>query len=176
MGRRFSNDVLEVILLDTILDYKIENSDSKSTLSLRGFCLSAYFNFILKHAWFILQYKIKGFPGGTSVKELTYQCRRCKRQDFNPWVRKILWRRVGNSLQYSRLENPVVRGVQRDTAHGATRRQDWRVLTRTHIPCFFHDGSGNILNILNIVPCAIQLEFVAYPSYIWKLAFRRMEN
>ena len=35
-----------------------------------------------------------GFPGGTSGKELAYQCRRCKRLKFNPWVRKISWRRA----------------------------------------------------------------------------------
>ena len=34
-----------------------------------------------------------GFPGGASGKEPTSQCRRCKRPEFNPWVRKIPWRR-----------------------------------------------------------------------------------
>ena len=35
-----------------------------------------------------------GFPGGTSGKEPTCQCRRHKRCGFNPWVRKITWRRA----------------------------------------------------------------------------------
>jgi len=35
-----------------------------------------------------------GFPGGSSGKELTCQCRRCKRHRFSPWVRKIPWRRA----------------------------------------------------------------------------------
>ena len=35
-----------------------------------------------------------GFPGGTTGKEPTYQCRRHKRQGFDPWVRKIPWRRA----------------------------------------------------------------------------------
>ena len=35
-----------------------------------------------------------GFPGGTSGKESTCQCRRCKRHGFHPWIRKIPWRRV----------------------------------------------------------------------------------
>ena len=35
-----------------------------------------------------------GFPGGASDKEPACQCRRCKRQGFNPWVRKIPWRRA----------------------------------------------------------------------------------
>ena len=39
---------------------------------------------------------VAGFPGGAGDKKLTCQCRRhghvrCR---FNPWVRKILWRRV----------------------------------------------------------------------------------
>ena len=39
--------------------------------------------------------RIRGFPGGTSGKELACQCRRHKRHGFHPWVGKILWRREG---------------------------------------------------------------------------------
>ena len=35
-----------------------------------------------------------GFPGGASGKEPTCQCRIGKRLGFNPWVRKIPWRRA----------------------------------------------------------------------------------
>ena len=35
----------------------------------------------------------EGFSGGTSGKESACQCRRHKRCRFNPWVRKIPWRR-----------------------------------------------------------------------------------
>ena len=34
------------------------------------------------------------FPGGTSGKEPTCQCRRLKRPGFDPWVGKIPWRRA----------------------------------------------------------------------------------
>ena len=34
-----------------------------------------------------------GFPGDTSGKEPTCQCRRHKRLRSNPWVKKITWRR-----------------------------------------------------------------------------------
>ena len=37
--------------------------------------------------------QVKGFPGGTSGKEPIYQCRKNKKHRFNPWVRKIPWRR-----------------------------------------------------------------------------------
>ena len=33
------------------------------------------------------------FPGGPGGKEPACQCRRCKRQEFDPWVRKIPWKR-----------------------------------------------------------------------------------
>ena len=36
----------------------------------------------------------RGFPGGTSGKELICQCRRHKSHGFDPWVGKIPWRRV----------------------------------------------------------------------------------
>ena len=41
----------------------------------------------------VIYYLFKGFPGGLSGKESSCQCRRCKRHRFNPWFRKILWRR-----------------------------------------------------------------------------------
>ena len=34
------------------------------------------------------------FPGGTSGKEPACQYRRCKTQEFNPWVGKIPWKRA----------------------------------------------------------------------------------
>ena len=37
---------------------------------------------------------LQGFPGGASGKEPTYQFRRHKRCGFDPWVRKIPWRRA----------------------------------------------------------------------------------
>ena len=36
-----------------------------------------------------------GFPCGDGGKEPACQCRRHKRCGFNPWVRKIPWRRAG---------------------------------------------------------------------------------
>ena len=35
-----------------------------------------------------------GNPRYLSGKESTCQCRRCQKRQFNPWVRKILWRRA----------------------------------------------------------------------------------
>ena len=44
------------------------------------------------------------------VKESACQCRG---HGFNPRIRKIPWRRTGNPLQYSCLENPMDRGAWR---------------------------------------------------------------
>ena len=52
-----------------------------------------------------------GFPGLTSVKEPICQCSRYKRCWFDPWVRKIPWRRAWQPLQYSCLKNPMDRGA-----------------------------------------------------------------
>ena len=39
----------------------------------------------------------EGFPGGASAKESACQCRRWKRWGFDPWVRKIPWKRAWQS-------------------------------------------------------------------------------
>ena len=41
-----------------------------------------------------MQFQFTGFPGGARGKEPNCQCRRYKRCGFNPWVRKIPWRRA----------------------------------------------------------------------------------
>ena len=45
----------------------------------------------------LLASSFEGFPGGASGKEPTCQCRRHKRQGFDPWVGKIPWRRTWQS-------------------------------------------------------------------------------
>ena len=58
-----------------------------------------------------------GFPGGTSLKEPTCQCRRHKRHGFGPWVGKSpLEKGMANPLQYSCLKNPMDREAWWTTA------------------------------------------------------------
>ena len=40
------------------------------------------------------QRSVLDFPGGASGKEHACQCRRHKRCGFDPWVRKMPWRRA----------------------------------------------------------------------------------
>jgi len=58
-----------------------------------------------------------GFSDGASGKESACQCRRHKRLKFDPWVRKIPWRRAWQPLPYSCLENPMDRGAWRTAIH-----------------------------------------------------------
>ena len=59
-----------------------------------------YFHYICFHMilhcilYCTILYFTLGFPGVTSDKEPTCQCRRHKRCKFDPWVGKIPWRRV----------------------------------------------------------------------------------
>jgi len=46
-----------------------------------------------------------------SGKESTCQCRRCRRHGFDPWVRKISWRRKWQSTPVFLPENPMERGA-----------------------------------------------------------------
>ena len=55
----------------------------------------------------------QGFPGGVRGKEPTCQCRRHKRPELEPWVRKIPWRRrrqptpVFSSAESHRQRSPT---------------------------------------------------------------------
>ena len=56
----------------------------------------------------ILFFSILGLPWWLKWQSICLQCRRPR---FDPWVGKILWRRNGNPLQYSCLDNPMDRGA-----------------------------------------------------------------
>ena len=49
---------------------------------------------LLSELYILELYYIWGFPGGTSGKEPACPCRRHKKCDFDPWVKKIPWRRA----------------------------------------------------------------------------------
>ena len=42
---------------------------------------------------------------------------------FNPWIGKIPWRKHGNPLEYSCLENPHGRGAWETTIHEVAKNQ-----------------------------------------------------
>ena len=65
-------------------------------------------------------------------KESACQCR-CRKCRFDPWVRKISWRRNGNPLQYFCLENSMDRGAWWVTIPGVTQSDTTEQLS-THTP------------------------------------------
>ena len=52
---------------------------------------------------------LRGFPGGTSGKEPSCQCRKLKRRGSNPGLERFPQEGIGNPLQYSCLKNPMDR-------------------------------------------------------------------
>ena len=74
-GRRYSRS--------NIKDERKKKGSLTWSISLSAFLPFFYFQTIFP-----------GFPGGTSDKETTCQCRRHKRRGFDPWVRKIPLKRA----------------------------------------------------------------------------------
>ena len=60
------------------------------------------------------------FPSGASDKEFTCQCGKCKRQSFNPWVRKIPWRRKWQPTPVFLPGESHGQRTRRTTVHGVT--------------------------------------------------------
>ena len=69
----------------------------------------------------LLASHVKGFPGGSSGKGPSYQCRRQRRHRFNPWVGKIPWRRAWQPLLFLVWRIPMNRGAWLATVHGVTK-------------------------------------------------------
>ena len=78
---------------------------------------------------------MQGFPGGTSSKEPSRQCRRPRSCGFDSWACKIPGGGHGNSLQCSCLGNPVDRGAWRATVHGVHKEADTTERTQHRPPC-----------------------------------------
>ena len=61
---------------------------SLPSANLANFCV--FFKTHLRHDIF---WRYSGFLDGLAGKELAWQCRRRERHEFDPWARKISWRR-----------------------------------------------------------------------------------
>ena len=83
-------------------------------------------NFAGPKGWFA-HTQARSFPGGASGKEPSCQYRRPKRQRFDPWVRKIPWRRACQSTPvYLFGESPWSEEPGRLQSIGSERvRHDW---------------------------------------------------
>ena len=72
-----------------LLDLKLPDSHSAVTRSQLTSRNSSNYIYIYTHTHIYM-----GFPGGASSKESACQCRRCRRQEFHPCIRKIPCRRA----------------------------------------------------------------------------------
>ena len=82
----------------------------------------------------------RGFPGGTGGKEPACPCRR---HGFNPWIRKIPWRRTDCPLQYSCWRIPWTEAPGGLWFMGSQRvRHNWSSLACMHT---FIPNQSNVL-------------------------------
>ena len=134
--------------------------DSGSYLILKKFFLK--YLFIWLHWILVTAFRILhcGMPGGASGKEPSCQCRRHKRHEFNPWVRKIPGGGHGNPLQYSGLENPMDRGAWWATVYRISKSRTWlQWLATTHMnPYLWHVGSSTLTRDWTLAPCIGNVE------------------
>ena len=66
------------------------------------------------------------------VKEPACQCRRYKRCGFDPWVKKIPWRRKWQPTPVFYLENSMDRRDWQAIAHGVSKTLTWLQRLSTH--------------------------------------------
>ena len=81
-----------------------------------------------------------GLPRGSSGKESACQCQRCRRYRFDPWVRKISWRRKWQPIPYSCLENPMNRGTGWVTVHGVSESDVNKHTCSLHSPRYIQNN------------------------------------
>ena len=114
-------------------------------------CTSCCFSMLLIEKIFEkLQLATWDFPDGASGKEPTCQCRRHKKLRFNPWVRRIPWRRAWQSTPVFLLgESNGQRSLVGCSPWG--RRKSSRIevtlLTHTHT----HTHTHGLIYILSIL-------------------------
>ena len=88
----------------------------------------------------------QGFPGGTLGKEPTCQCSKHERCGFDPWARRIPWRRAWQPTPVFFLEYPIDRGACQATVHRVTIRQTWLKQLRMQVCVINSQRRGIIYN------------------------------
>ena len=73
----------------------------------------------------VLPMNIQDWPGASMVAQMLKHLPAMReRPRFDPWVRKICWRRKWQPLQYSSLQNSMDRGSWR-ASHGVAKSRTW---------------------------------------------------
>ena len=109
-------------------------------------------------------YRIVCFPGGTSGKEPTCQCRRCERCRFDPWVGKIPWSREWQptpvflaGIFYGQMSLTGVHGICKETW-----MSDWAQHRSKHLSL-----PGTKLVLICIFSVKSLSLTTSYPSYCY---------
>ena len=110
----------------------------------------------------------QGFPGGASGEEPACQGRRHERYRFDPWVRKIPWRRHGNPLHYSCLENPMDRGAWWAIVYRVTKSRMWLKRLRMHAWTWIRCCSVSLFCFFWTFPQAMKLALEAQKQAPWR--------
>ena len=88
-------------------------------------------------------------------KESACQCRRLKRHQFNPWVRKIPKGGNSSGFQDSCLENFMKRGTWRATVHGSQKSDKTEWLSK-HIHTHIHNSTTNWVSAAAVAAKSLQ--------------------
>ena len=103
--------------------------------------------FLYYQNWGSLIY-LDGLSRWHSEKDSACQCRRQKRLGFNPWVRKIPWRRKWQPTPVFLPGNNVDSGAWQATVHGVTKSQ---IQVSMHAP-----------HVSDIISSSLSLEYWSY--------------
>ena len=109
-------------------------------------------------------------PGGSSGKESTHQCRRCKRCGFNPWVSKVPWKRKwhptvvllpGKFHGQRNLVGYTPRDLKElDTAEHMTENLAFAFITcLLHIFCIYSLFQMSLYSVQHSIFLQLQLQF-----------------
>ena len=110
------------------------------------------------------------FPQWLSSKESACQCRRHRRCGFDPWVRKILWRRTWQPT-------PVF------CPGGSVDRQAWRAMVcgvavkrLSMLACrdFTHIGSWSVWG--SLISLTMSLRLIRVAVCVWRSCFLRLHD
>ena len=97
--------------------------------------------------------------GGVSGKEPAFQCGRHKRHGFNPWVRKIPWRKEWQPTPVFLPGESMDRGTWQAAVHGFTQSQTWLKQLSINIYIYIYTPTNTYIHIIfRFISLKISLE------------------
>ena len=109
------------------------------------------------------------FPGGTSSKEPACQCRRHKRFRFDPWVRKIPWRRAWQPTPVSLPGESHGQRSLADYSPWVTKSQTRLKQLSMHAPLLLHISTSWYIEKMETFIWYTQVNWTNSGASIWSL-------